>query len=300
MCQMNFAQNNLQNELDIRNLNTLNLEGKVKSISETSYLGEKNNGKVVKVEKGWQYDWDYDEIYSFDTLGYLVRNDQIQEKESRTIYSLTLDKRNRVVQITDIERSYSYVYDTLGRIISSKEKMIDTNFPSEKEPVTDQSTITVKYFYNAKNQLIKKERFEGTKKIAIETFTYDDSGNLTLAYLDRFALFEKYSYKYDDNNQLIEYQESDETGIISIEYYLYSNKVKIAERFVDYDDGKPTFGLEYRYENGNEVSIYSSDSGTDSPVEIYTYEFDAHHNWIRKIIYDDEDYYIVERVIEYY
>lgn len=67
--QITFGQTNF---IEYENSENLNLKGNVKTIKETSFTATKVNDQIVKSIKGWQYDWENDQEYYFDSIGNLV------------------------------------------------------------------------------------------------------------------------------------------------------------------------------------------------------------------------------------
>ncbi|MBU3661244.1 MAG: hypothetical protein FGM14_15330 [Flavobacteriales bacterium] len=298
--QIAFGQIKLS---EFENLESLNLKGKVKTIKETSFKANKINSEVVKLGKGWQYDWQNDKEYFFDTLGNLIsRKDLINSKKSEK-YSIKLDNENRIIEIHRLSKSIYFEYDTLNRILSSKEiiKQPETTSNGNTKP-TSGVTTNYSYYYDSKNLLLKREAYKSNLKISVETFKYDNFNNLILWEIREDSYIETHKYEYDSNNLLIKYEWADnEDGIAEITTIQYLNNSKVLEHWVDYEEGEPDGYIDDKFENGNIVeSVEVEADGSIASREIIKYDYDASGNWIKSIIDFNGKYYIIERNIEYY
>ncbi len=83
--------------LSFDKLESCNLKGKVKKINTTSFLAKKENNKFVKTTKGWQYSWEFDQEFHFNTFGFLELTKAIKNGTTSITYSIKLDDKNRVV-----------------------------------------------------------------------------------------------------------------------------------------------------------------------------------------------------------
>lgn len=291
--QITFGQINLS---EFENLESLNLKEKVKTIKETSFKANKINSEVVKLGNGWQYDWQNDKEYFFDTLGNLIsRKDLINSKKSEK-YSIKLDNKNRIIEIHRLFKSIYFEYDTLNRILSSKEinKQPETISTGNTKPTSGVVT-NFKYYYDSKNLLLKREAYKSNVKISVETFKYDNFNNLILWEIREDSYIETHKYEYDSNNLLIKYEWADnEDGIAEITTIQYLNNSKVLEHWVDYEKGEPDGYIDDKFENGNIVeSVEVEADGSIASREIIKYDYDASGNWIKSIIDFNGKYYII-------
>ncbi len=279
--------------LNAENLQTIGLKGKVKTLKETSFTAKKTANGIIKSAKGWQYPFEYDSESFFDTLGNLVLENNLKQGKKEAVYSIQYDSLRRISVVNRQQFSHHFLYDSLNRISSSYK-----TDPRSKTLQTSHFT----YHYNSKNQLFKAEEFIENTSTGVETFLYDASGNLISRELKKGSYIETYLYTYNAEQLLIkEVLKDNEEGTAETTTYTYKNKEKALEHWVDYENGKPDGYIDDVFENGNIVLTTEVESdGTVALREQSTYEFDAHGNWIRKTINIDEQYFIVERVIEYY
>lgn len=297
--QVAFAQTNV---MEYDNLKTLNLKGKVKTISEISYHAALVNSEVVKLNKGWNYDWQHDELYFFDTLGNLLSRKEVINSIPVENYSIKLDSNNRIIEVNRLVKTTNYEYDSLNRILSSIEK---EKIPESSENENLHNFYFPKnqnYYYNSNNLLVKKEELVLKKIFSTQTFEYDNFNNLIFRQINYSGMIESHKYEYDDNNLLIRYEWSDsKDGIAEITINEYLNQIKIKERWELYLDNELEGYIDTKFENGNiaetkEIEI----DGTVSGKETMTYEYDENGNWIKMIMNSNDNYFIIERTIDYY
>jgi hypothetical protein len=298
--QITFGQTNV---IEYENLESLNLKGKVKTINEKSFKATKINSEIVKSGSGWQYDWQNDKEYFFDTIGNLISKNDLINSKSKDNYSIKLDNKNRIIEINRLYKTIYFEYDSLNRILSSKEinKQPETISNGNTKP-TSGTVTNFKFYYDSKNLLLKKEEYKSNVKISVQTFKYDSFNNLILCEIKEDSYIETHKYQYDSNNLLIKYEWSDnEEGIAEITTIQYLNNIKVLEHWVDYEEGEPDGYIDDKFENGNIIeSIEVESDGSITGKEIIKYDFDANGNWIKSIIDYNGKYYIIERNIEYY
>lgn len=118
--QICLGQENPKAELS--NLTTLNLKGKVKTITEKSFDAKKSGADYVKTDEGWQSSWQKNNTQKFDVDGNLI--DKTYFENSKPIRSDSFKYENN--KITEINALYAirfFYYDESGKIES--EKFID-------------------------------------------------------------------------------------------------------------------------------------------------------------------------------
>lgn len=279
--------------LNAENLRTIGLKGKVKTMKETSFTAKKTTSGIIKSTKGWQYTFEYDSESFFDTLGNLVLENNLNLGKKEAVYSIQYDSLHRISAVNRQQLSHHFAYDSLNRISSS--------YKTDPRSKTLQTSYFT-YDYNTKNQLIKAEEFNENTSISVESFLYDTLGNLVSRELKRGPHTETHRYTYNADQLLVKDEWKDnEEGTLETTSYSYKNKEKILEHWIEFENGKSNGYIDDTFENGNIVlSTEVEADGTASYPEQYTYEFDSHGNWIRKTIHTEEEYFIVERIIEYY
>ncbi|MFM6994547.1 MAG: hypothetical protein ACKOWO_05490 [Sediminibacterium sp.] len=277
--------------INIETRSGMHLNGAVKSMSETSYKAALSNGKYVKGAKGWQYSWDCDNNYQFDTNGNLLLQKKLKDGAYKTIRAQTFDSLGRLIKSVFFERKSVYTYDSIGQL----KQVTEINTENNK-------TIDVVYFYS--NNLVSQIHFITDKTLhAIEAFQYDQNGNCTAAIYQTNDYKTIDYYTYNSSNQLIKYvgYEDDDPSEREEIYYTYEGTVLIQENNVGYSEGEIYNELIYKYKDGFKVEVIETYLKTNEVIiETYTYEFDAQGNWIKKYINDNGKYYIVERTFVYY
>lgn len=290
-------------KIEYENLETLNLKGNVKTILEKSFKATQKNGKILKSGTGWQYDWQNDSEYFFDTFGNLIYKNDVLGSKTKENYSAKLDDQHRIIEINRLYKTIQYEYDSTNRIRSSKvinrqPAVISTG----KEKPTAGNGTNIKYFYDSNNLLIKKEGYRYNSKFSVETFKYDAFNNLILCEIKQDSLIETHRYQYNDQNLVMKYVWSDnEEGIAEITTYEYLDKIKILEHWVLFTENEPDGYIDDHFENGNIIkSTEVEEDGSITDQEIYNYTYDSQNNWIQKIMNVNDEFFIVEREIEYY
>jgi len=277
--------------INIETRSAMNLKGAVKSMAETSYKAVLSNGKYVKGVKGWQYSWDCDKNYQFDTNGNLLLQKKLKDGAYKTIRAQTFDSLGRLSKSAFFERKRVYTYDSIGQL----KQVTEINTENNK-------TIDVVYFYS--NNLVSQIHFITDKTLyAIEAFQYDQNGNCTAAIYQTNDYKTIDYYTYNSSNQLIKYvgYEDDDPSEREEIYYTYEGTVLIQENNVGYSEDEKYNELIYKYKDGYEIEVIENDlESAEVKKETYTYEFDAQGNWIKKYINDNGKYFIVERTIVYY
>lgn len=260
---------NLENDLLESNLN-----GKVKSVRETSYKAIDRFGEI---QKGDIID---DEIlisnyYSlYNNKGNLI--DLINYEIDGSIYNkttITYDKNNRVSEIIWVyddgnQDKWISKYDEHGYLIEDKSYNVDGSLYNKYLYINDNNgnllstscysadgTMRSKSFnkYDQKDNLTEHKEYNSLGQITFEQqYQYDKAGNMVEYIYKRSDYFKKSISSYDDKNNLIE--EID-----------YSSEGKVKEK------------------------------------RTYSYKYDKKNNWTTKIFYrNDIPLYLIEREIAYY
>lgn len=292
-----FSGSNLLAQTDIthaENIQTLGLSGKVKRVVETSYHAKKGNAGLTKTSKGWQYDFETDSESIIDTLGNLVLEYQLLPSKKEITYSIQYDSLKRIVAVNRLQSTQQFVYDSLNRICSSTKE--NRNSRDLQPPVQ------FHYTYDSQGRLSKIETFGGANGVFIETYQYGPSGNLVYSELKAGDFIETHQYKYNEDLMLIKEEWKDsKAGMLETHSYTYKDKQKFLDHWVEYENGLPNGSIDDTYANGNTIkSVEKDPDGVIVVLETCTYQSDKQGNWIKKTITENDHYYIVERVIEYY
>jgi len=287
-------------------LTDLNLKGKVKSITETSYLGKQTSDGYIKVQKGWESKWQQDSKTEFDSDGNKVvktfyDSDSKVSRVEKFIYS-----DGRLMKSEMLYHTRTYKYDPSGKLTSINEinrQPGQISAPNANVPGKENKSI-YQFIYNENDRLIEKQQFDskGTE-VAITRFRYDDIGRLVKEESISDDYKEWYDYSYDSNGNLNEKKWSDsDEGILEKVTFVYENSVKTHEFWENFAEGEIEGKITYTFEKGNEKEVVETDdSGNIDATWFYQYKYDSFDNWIEQIaIIDDEEIYIIEREIEYY
>jgi len=242
----------------------LNLSGKVKSITSTSYEAEEKFGEIVISE---------------------IRT----ESESRTpaaepIEKITFNKKGNIIEINrygsdgSLASKSTYKYDDEGNRIELNRYDSDGNLSWKETYKNDNEGNRIEMnTYGSDGSLSWKR-----------TYKYDDEGNKIeiSIYEHRFGrdgnFFGKSTYKYDDEGNRIEINRYGSDGSLAS---------KITYKYDD--EGN-------RIEENKYIQFYDPD-GSLTSKHTYKYEYDKKGNWISRIEFEDDvPEYITEREIEYF
>lgn len=299
--QICIGQENPEEEL--KNLTTLNLKGKVKSISEKSFNAKKNGINYTKTVEGWQYGWQKNNEQKFDVNGNLI--DQTYFENSKPIRNDFFKyENNKITEINTLYANRFFSYDEFGVIIS--EKFIDKKpkkITTGKETIPIKKETLIKYFYSENSKLIQKiESNLSGNQISVQNFKYDQNNNLIYRDLKYSGRKEWYDYYYNNDNLLFKIEwKDDKFGLLEETLITYNNHEKKTENWTNYFEGEKEGSIEYNYEKGNEIEIKEFDAdGNLENAEKISYIYDKFGNWINKTIVTKNKAYFIERQIIYY
>lgn len=207
---------------------------------------------------------------------------------------------------SDYGRDVLFLFNEKGKIVEKNEYFKDESL-----------LFKWLYKYNKKGFLIEQDIFDiyGNCEF-INLYKYDIYWNL----------IEKDSIPVDSNNICKTIYKNNANGnIVELKKYLWGGKYlerrtlkndsngKIVEEnqyFSEKNIDRDTFDSEilvnkliYKYDDkGNESAVYIyDDSNLNTSKWISKYEYDDNNNWVKKIIYiNDELTYMIERKYEYY
>ena len=238
-----------------KNWESLNLHGKVKKLEAVkkmmpNYLPHRYEGSGT-----------ISSTISFNTAGYVQQiktYDDIQKEVTTANYVYDTQHNlitETVVTLSDqgaplYRKTIHYKYNQVGKVIQSDEY------------INDQYAFKNLYSYDKKGRFSKKNTIPISEKDSLTsqtTYSYNDKYYdrvLTITYPKRKSTADVVSYKYDNQNNLIE-----------MEYNINKMAAKIVSTY---------------NENNDEISNKYFSLGEFTNEEIYEYEYDKHHNPIKK------------------
>ena len=299
--QICLGQENPKAELS--NLTTLNLKGKVKTITEKSFDAKKSGADYVKTDEGWQSSWQKNNTQKFDVDGNLI--DKTYFENSKPIRSDSFKyENNKITAINTLYAIRFFYYDESGKIES--EKLIDKKpkkIATGKENTPIKKETLIKYFYSKNRELTQKVESDlSGNQISIQNYKYNQNKNLIYNDLKYSGGKEWYDYYYNNDNLLYKIEwKDDKFGLLEVTQITYNNGEKKSENWTNYFEGDKEGSIEYNYENGNEIQTKEFDAdGNLENTERISYKYDNFGNWINKTIILKNKAYIVERQIIYY
>ena len=258
-----------------KNWEWLNLHGKVKTMEAITQV------MPHFLPYGYEGSSTVSTTISFNTDGYIEQiktDDGIQKEVITTDY--VYDTQHNLITETVVilsdegaplnRKTIHYKYNQVGKVIQ-KDKYIN-----------DQYAFKILFSYDKKGRFSKMNTIPISEKDSLTsqaTYSYNDKYYdrvLTITYPKRKSTADVVSYKYDNQNNLIE-----------MEY----NINKMAAKIVSTYNG-----------NKDEISKKYFSEGKFTNEEIYEYEYDKHHNPIKKTtLTGSRDLYSIEtKKYEYY
>ncbi|REG90243.1 hypothetical protein [Flavobacterium aquicola] len=299
--QICFGQENPKEEL--KNLATLNLKGKVKTIIEKSFNAKKNGVNYIKTFEGWQSSWQKNNEQKFDVNGNLI--DKTYFENSKPIRNDFFKyENNKITETNTLYANRFFTYDEFGKIKS--EKFIDKKpkkITTGKENIPIKKETHIEYFYSENSKLIQKiESNLSGNQVSVQNFKYDQNNNLIYQELKYSSRKEWYDYHYNNDNLLFKIEwKDDKFGLLEETFITYNNHEKKTENWTNYFEGEKEGSIEYNYEKGNEIQTKEFDAdGNLENAEKISYTYDKFGNWINKTITLKSKAYIIERQILYY
>ena len=258
-----------------KNWERFNLHGKVKKLETVKQM------MPHFMPYGYEGSSTISTTISFNTDGYIEQiktDDGVQKKVETTNY--VYDTQHNLITETVVtlsdegaplnRKTIHYKYNQVGKVIQ-KDKYIN-----------DQYAFKILFSYDKKGRFSKMNTIPISEKDSLTsqaTYSYNDKYYdrvLTITYPKRKSTADVVSYKYDNQNNLIE-----------MEY----NINKMAAKIVSTYNG-----------NKDEISKKYFSEGKFTNEEIYEYEYDKHHNPIKKTtLTGSRDLYSIEtKKYEYY
>ena len=238
-----------------KNWERFNLHGKVKKLETVKQM------MPHFMPYGYEGSSTISTTISFNTDGYIEQiktDDGIQKEVTTTDY--VYDTQHNLITETEVtlsdegallnRKTIHYKYNQVGKVIQ------------RDEYINDQYAFKILFSYDKKGRFSKINTIPISEKDSLTsqtTYSYNDKYYdrvLTITYPKRKSTADVVSYKYDNQNNLIE-----------MEYNINKMATKIISTY---------------NENNDEISKKYFSEGKFTNEEIYEYEYDKHHNPIKK------------------
>ena len=277
LCQLACNGQKRFTTLPKKNWEWLNLHGKVKTME----VHKKIMPDFIKEGSSQSFNNNIYSILFFNTDGYLYQKKGYYDSGKPFA---TID----------------YVYDDQHNLISETE----VTFSDEGTPLRKEATL---YKYDNKGLLIQKDEYLGDQYAFKTQFVYDEKGRCSqenkfipppIGKENDLTSQTTYSYndKYYDLVKTTNYLEGEtEADVVS---YKYDNKNNVIE-YAFWKKAKRVFTYN---ENNEELTQETFWEGKSKDKIIYKYQYDKHHNPIKKTtLTGSRDLYSIEtRKYEYY
>ncbi len=199
-----------------------------------------------------------------------------------------------------------YLFQNFQVLYDEKGNMIEEN-RYKSDGSLDRKSI---YKYDKKGNVIEGNKYESDGSLDSKNiYKYDKKGNKIEEnrYKSDGSLDEKYTFKYDEKGNMIEENRCKSGGSLDKKYtYKYDNKGNMIEENRYKSDNRLESRNIYKYDDkGNMIEddwTYILFNGEEKITKrSYTYEYDKHENWTKRIEFKDEfPKEITEREFEYY
>ena len=286
-------------------LELLDFKGKVKSVKEVYFVAKDSFGIAVKSEKKYNKFT----IKNFNNKGYFTEEETYKSgNKLKNKVIITFDKKGNKTEINQYYGKKEQLSFRQTREYNSHNKpIVLKNFTAYSNGDINLVAIT-KYKYDKKNRLTEENTFLPNGTLETKTlYKYDTQKNIV-----------KLQNKYDSNGELSlrisEYKNPKKIIILyysegepsSNNIYLFNKKEQTIEEQTNNLDGtasnsdKLTYN-KYGYKS-TQISVEKK-FGTIIKEDYYkfSYKFDEHKNWTKKVISENESFtIIIERQIEYY
>lgn len=227
----------------------------------------------------------------------MINCDKNKGGRSEIIYTTTYDMKGNIVEVTHFDdngaqRRSKFInsYDSQGRL---REKITDNkSVIYSREEYDYSSGHLIKKTYENNSEQPKTKEIYNLNKDIIEKISYGENG----------VVQEKALYTYDDEGNNIELMFYDANGLIISKWRnIYDKKGNRTEDALYDWDGSLLKKHIYTYDvQGNMIGVSYYQSGVLVTEETYTYEYDVHGNWIKKITFGVGRTSTVCRSITYY
>ena len=240
-------------------------------------------------EKNWEWLNLHGKVKTMEAITQVMSHYQTDEKEGSSTISTTIsfNTDGYVQQIkTDdgIQKEVTttdYVYDTQHNLITETEVTLsDEGAPLNRK--------TIHYKYNQVGKVIQRDEYINDQYAFKILFSYDEKGRFSkintipISKEDSLTSQTTFSYndKYYDMVETTTYPKRKSITDVVISYK-YDNQNNLIE--MEYNIDKVATKIVFTYnENKDEISKKNFSDGEEQSEEIYEYEYDKHHNPIKK------------------
>lgn len=259
-------------------------------------------------QKNWEWLNLHGKVKTMEAITQVMSHYQIDEEEGSTTVSTTISF-NTDGYIEQIKRydgvqkkvaTTNYVYDTQHNLITETVVTLsDEGAPLNRK--------TIHYKYNQVGKVIQKDEYINDQYAFKNLFSYDEKGRFskinTIPISKEDSLTSQTTYSYNDKYydrvttitypkgksvaKVINYKCDNQNNLIEVEFNINKNVAKSVSTYNEYKD---------------EISKKFFLDGEQQSEEIYEYEYDKHHNPIKKrTLTGSRNLYSIEtRKYEYY
>ena len=259
-------------------------------------------------KKNWEWLNLHGKVKTMEAITQVMSHYQTDEEEGSTTVSTTIsfntDEYIEQIKIYDgVQKKVAttnYVYDTQHNLITETVVTLsDEGAPLNRK--------TIHYKYNQVGKVIQKDEYINDQYAFKILFSYDKKGRFskinTIPISEKDSLTSQTTYSYNDKYydrvttitypkgksvaKVINYKCDNQNNLIEVEFNINKNVAKSVSTYNEYKD---------------EISKKFFLDGKQQSEEIYEYEYDKHHNPIKKrTLTGSRDLHSIEtRKYEYY
>ena len=259
-------------------------------------------------QKNWEWLNLHGKVKTMEAITQVMSHYQTDEKEGSSTISTTIsfntDGYIEQIKIYDgVQKKVAttnYVYDTQHNLITEAEVTLsDEGAPLNRK--------TIHYKYNEVGKLIQSDEYINDLYAFKNLYSYDEKGRFskinTIPISKEDSLTSQTTYSYNDKYydmvetttypkgksvaKVINYKCDNQNNLIEVEFNINKNVAKSVSTYNEYKD---------------EISKKFFLDGKQQSEEIYEYEYDKHHNPIKKrTLTGSRDLHSIEtRKYEYY
>lgn len=259
-------------------------------------------------KKNWEWLNLHGKVKTMEAITQVMSHYQTDEKEGPTTVSTTIsfntDGYIEQIKIYDgVQKKVAttnYVYDTQHNLITETVVTLsDQGAPLNRK--------TIHYKYNQVGKVIQKDEYINDQYAFKNLYFYDEKGRFskinTIPISEEDSLTSQTTYSYNDKYydrvttitypkgksvaKVINYKCDNQNNLIEVEFNINKNVAKSVSTYNEYKD---------------EISKKFFLDGEQQSEEIYEYEYDKHHNPIKKrTLTGSRNLYSIEtRKYEYY
>ena len=239
-------------------------------------------------EKNWEGMKLHGKVKTMEAITQVMSHYQTDEKEGSSTISTTIsfntDGYIEQIKIYDgVQKKVAttnYVYDTQHNLITETEVTLsDEGAPLNRK--------TIHYKYNEVGKLIQSDEYINDLYAFKNLYSYDEKGRFSkmntipISKEDSLTSQTTFSYndKYYDMVETTTYQKG--KSVAKVINYKCDNQNNLIE--IEFNIDKVATKIVFTYnENKDEISKKIFSDGEEQSEEIYEYEYDKHHNPIKK------------------